>query len=293
MQPPIAIIPVRSEKQAMDWSLVLVSQGIDTAIEWDSENRIWGLSISELDHGRALGILRQYRRENRVEPWRQVVPGTELVFDWRAVFWFLLLGSVYVLDHATTGRLKLTGVMDNQAVLAGAWWRLFTATMLHGDLVHLATNATTGIVLLGLVMGVFGPGLGLLGAFLAGVCGNLAGLVFYAESHRGLGASGFVMGALGMLTGESLSLLKERFAPRHLILRALAGGFLLLILWGFSPNPRTDVLAHVAGFLSGALLGGAIGTLPARWLHHPQVDWLASALVGIVVILTWWMALSV
>jgi len=291
MQTPRALIPARSEKQAMDWSLVLVSQGIETAIERDGEQGNWGLVVHEPDYERAVHAIQQYRTENPVRPWRHRVPGTELVFDWRGISWFALLAFVYFLNEQTGGRLKDAGLMDNQAVHDGAWWRLFTATMLHGDLPHLVTNATTGLVLLGLVMGTFGPGTGLLGAYLAGVGGNLAGLIFYPDIHRSLGASGFVMGALGMLTGESFSLLKEKFASRQLIMRALAGGLLLLVLWGFSPDPRTDVLAHVAGFGIGVAIGGLLAFQPSQWLQRPLANWLASVGVTALVILTWWLAL--
>ena len=41
-------------------------------------------------------------------------------------------------------------------------------------------------------MGRYGPGLGLLAAYLAGVGGNLTAWAVYGESHRGLGASGVV-----------------------------------------------------------------------------------------------------
>ena len=104
MQPPTAIIPVRSEKQALEWSLVLVSQGIETAIERNAESGVWGLAVNEPDYHRALDALRQYRLENRGQIWRRALPGTELIFDWRAVFWFLLLGFVYFLAGGRPGR---------------------------------------------------------------------------------------------------------------------------------------------------------------------------------------------
>src|ERR1035437_10950698 len=93
------------------------------------------------------------------------------------------------------------------ALAHGEWWRLFTATWLHADLAHLAMNMVFGFLFLGLVMGRYGPGVGLLAAYLAGVGGNLAAWLVYGENHRGLGASGVVMGALGLLTIQSVSLL--------------------------------------------------------------------------------------
>jgi len=44
------------------------------------------------------------------------------------------------------------GDMDSAKVLAGQWWRLFTAVTLHADLAHLMGNITFGVIMLGLAM---------------------------------------------------------------------------------------------------------------------------------------------
>ena len=85
MQPMSAAIPVRTERQAMDWSLVLVSQGIEAIIERDPEANLWRLVIDAPDYPRALQAIRLYRAENRHQMWRQQLPWTGLVFDWRSV----------------------------------------------------------------------------------------------------------------------------------------------------------------------------------------------------------------
>ena len=55
-----ARIPTRSRREAMDWSLVLVSQGIETIID-SAEESGWGLLVPEQDYERALNVLHQYR----------------------------------------------------------------------------------------------------------------------------------------------------------------------------------------------------------------------------------------
>ena len=65
-----ACIPTRSRREAMDWSLVLVSQGIETRIEFNEEAG-WQLAIPEHELERARDILQQYQAENRQWPWRQ------------------------------------------------------------------------------------------------------------------------------------------------------------------------------------------------------------------------------
>src|SRR6185295_492432 len=89
------------------------------------------------------------------------------------------------------------------------WWRLFTAQLLHADLLHFATNAVFGFLLLGLAMGRYGNGVALLATFLAGAGGNIVSWLVYGASFRGLGASGMVMGALGLLAAQSVALYKQ------------------------------------------------------------------------------------
>src|SRR5271168_3132778 len=63
MDGPPPAIPARSKRQAMDWSLVLASQGI-TAIIRQTETG-WELIVDEPEHGRAGAVISQYQIENR------------------------------------------------------------------------------------------------------------------------------------------------------------------------------------------------------------------------------------
>jgi membrane associated rhomboid family serine protease len=291
MQPMSATIPVRTERQAMDWSLVLVSQGIEATIERDPEADRWRLVIDAPDYTRALQAIRQYLAENRHQVWRQQLPWTGLVFDWRSVLPLACIVFLFAVEATGRGDLQSAGMMDNKAVHAGQWWRLLTAVTLHGDLAHLTANVTTGLVLLGLAMGALGPGVGLLAAFLAGVGGNLAGLLFYPDTHRGLGASGMVMGALGLLAAQWLTLLRHGLSPRQFVLRGVLSGCLLFVLLGFSPERNVDVLAHVAGFAIGLALGTVLAFCPRNVLHGNWADRTGLALAGGLVGASWWLAL--
>jgi membrane associated rhomboid family serine protease len=291
MQPMFAAIPARTEQQAMDWSLVLVSQGIEATIERDPEAGRWQLVIDAPDYPRALQAIRLYRAENRHQLWRRQLPWVGLVFDWRSVVPLAVIAFLFAVDATGRADLQRAGVMDNNAVHAGQWWRLFTAVTLHGDLAHLAANLTTGLLLIGLAMGAMGPGLGLLASFLAGVGGNLAGLLFYSETHRSLGASGMVMGALGLLAAQWLALLRHGLTPRQLVVRGVLSGCLLLVLLGFSPERHVDVLAHVAGFGTGLALGAILALWPRKILHNDWADRTALAAIAGLVGACWWLAL--
>ena len=48
--PPLACIRAHSERQAMDWSLVLASQGIEAVIERHPDTGVWRLWVAPEEH---------------------------------------------------------------------------------------------------------------------------------------------------------------------------------------------------------------------------------------------------
>jgi len=275
-------IACRNRRQAMDWALVLASQGIEAVID-DAGG--WGLIVTTSDYPAALENIRLYRMENRYWRWRHPI-GQGFVFDWNVVLWVVTLMTVFYMTRTTRLDWERMGCMDNAAVLSGQWWRLFSAMLLHGSVAHLAANLTLGTILLGLVMGRYGGGLGLLIAYFAGVGGNLAGLFIYSGAHLGVGASGMVMGGLGMLAAQSLAYLRVR-GTRRFALRSLIAGILLFALFGFSPE--SDVVAHSGGFLSGLMLGWILLLFPAI-TQNRKINVAAGLLLIALVVTTSWLA---
>lgn len=285
MEPSIRKIPTRSKRKAMDWSLVLASQEIETTI---SSEEGWALLVAEEDFDRATTAIQLYERENRGWNWRQKLPGTGFIFHWASIAPCLLFTAFFILSESHYSALKPLGMMNSQLVSAGEWWRLFTAICLHADAAHLIANVTTGFILFGMAMARYGAGVGLFTAYLAGAGGNLAGYAFYSEMHRGLGASGMIMGALGLLAVEGVAAWRTTGAT-HLIRRGAAAAILVLALMGFSEG--SDVIAHVGGFFFGAILGTILHFLPERfcgkWANSLCLILLVSA-----TIFTWWLALK-
>jgi membrane associated rhomboid family serine protease len=284
--PAMPRITAYSRRQAMDWSLVLASQGIETGIEYSEAHGRWGLEIAPADYARSLEAIRLYRLENRRWYWWQQVPGSQLIFDCTALAWVLLVAFFFLLGEQLD--LARAGMMSSMAVSQGEWWRLFTALWLHADAGHLAANATLGCLLLGLTMGQYGTGVSLCLACLAGVGGNAVAWWLAASSHRSLGASGLVMGCLGLLAVHTLSLGREALANRKYLLSGLAGGTMLFVLLGLAPG--TDWLAHAGGFVTGILLGAA-WILLFRRLRKRNADFLAGGVFLLAVIVPWWLAL--
>jgi len=270
----------------MDWSLVLASQGIAHVID-QNEGTGWTLAVAAADHASALNAIRLYRAENRHWRWRRPVFQPGWFFDWASLLWVLLAVSFYGWSAADAGR-RAAGMMTGTALARGEWWRLFTATWLHADLGHLLSNVGFGFLFLGLVMGRYGPGVGLLAAYLAGAGGNLAAGWAYDASMRGLGASGVVMGALGLLSVQSPALFRRRHSPGFQPLAlGLMGGMLLFVFLGVSQG--SDVVAHFGGFITGLVLG-ALLALGRRHTRRPGINLAAGILFAALVIVPWWRA---
>lgn len=245
----------------MDWALVLASQGIGASIEHEPDGAGWGLTVAKGDHEAAVRSIRLYRLENRYWHWRQPLVVQGVLWDWKVLFWVAWTGLVFFMAQTSRPDLMVMWRMDNAAVRAGDWWRLLTAIWLHTDIAHLALNLTLGTVLIGLAMGRYGAFTGLGCSFLAGAGGNVAGLLIYPASHLGVGASGMVLGGLGLLAAQSLRVNWRNPVARSRALKGVIAGVLLFVMFGLSPEANVDVIAHLGGFVSGFLLGAII----AKW----------------------------
>ena len=139
-------------------------------------------------------------------------------------------------------------------------------------------------------MGLYGPGTGLLATYLAGVGGNVAAGLVHDAAQRGLGSSGVVMGALGLLAAQSFAHFRHRNSNqvRHFA-AGIFGGMLLFVMIGVSPE--ADVVAHLGGFATGLLLGSLL-LLTASIRHRPRTDLAAGILFAALVILPWTLALT-
>lgn len=284
------LIPTRSERQAMDWSLALASQEIPCVIHSPMEGMgSWSLEVASADTRRAFRTLRTYHLENR--NWRVtwMTSASTLVFHWAALLWCLLLLMMFWAQTAPGSVMQPRGTMLSSELLHGQWWRPVTATFLHAGVDHLASNLATGFVLLGLAMGRFGPGRALAVSLGAGVLGYLTATLFRPYDHPGLGASGVVMATLGMLTVSMISDLRAQRLAAASLGRGLLGGCALFILLGTSP--QSDVLAHTCGFAWGALLTAIGAFLPPPARRGRSADVAAGAVYFLAVTIAWAVAL--
>lgn len=280
-------IPANSQHKAMEWSLVLASQGIPHLIAPPDQSGKWSLRIDPVDVSRASAVIRQYEIENRTRPWQQQYFEGRITFDWVSLLWATLMVCIHALSEAYP-KIKTTGVMHGIDVQNGEWWRLVTATQLHADWGHLASNLSIGVVLLGLVMGRWGTAMGMLAALLAGIGGNLANLLIRPEVFS-LGSSTVVMGCLGVLA----LLPHGQFSPHASVWRGIVGSVgaavLLFLLLGLDPN--SDVLGHLGGFICGLIIATTL-----RVTHvQPRRKWnevIALLFLAVILLGSWWRAIN-
>jgi len=271
----------------MDWSLALISQGIESVVEKTEAG--WGLQIEIGNRERALETIQLYRRENRGLAWHQQLAWPPFSFHFGAVWWCVVLAAFDWFASSHGSMLPVSGRMDSLAVSKGAWWRLFTATVLHADLAHLAANLAIGFCLVGLAMGRFGPGVALLATWLAGAGGNVVGLMVHSQPYHGVGASGMVMGALGLLGTQLFGARQSRMIRTRYAVTGVLATLMLFVLIGLDPN--SDVAAHIGGLLSGILIGTFLASIPYPRLHSRRLNAVAALILGVLFALTWVLAL--
>jgi len=218
----------------------------------------------------------------------EIGPAATLSMTSASVGWVLIVGMFFWIQTHTDSGFRDAGLMDATAVSHGQWWRLFTAIFLHADVSHFALNASIGLFLLGLTMGSFGTGIGLLAAYLAGAGGNIATWLIYTQGHLSLGASGMVMGCVGLLASQAIF---TGAPPAHrwkYLIAGIAAGIMLFASLGLSPG--SDVLAHFGGFVSGIVLGTLLQMVP-RLIRNSAANIFAGVVFCILVLLPWWLAL--
>lgn len=282
----LAPIPAKGEKQALEWSLVLASQGLEPVIEHNPETQEWRLLLPDTHIGPALRHLRSYHVENKGWPWQQPVFDHAALFDWACLGWVAIV-TLFLFLSETSPAIKTIGRMDGALLLKGEWWRPFTATWLHGDAAHWASNIGIGLPLLGLAMGRFGTGIGALAAWLAGAAGNLFAVSLAPHPHTSLGASGVVMGCLGLVAMQSWPLITAHPHSVKYAIGGLSAGTMLFVLLGLSPG--TDILAHLGGFLAGVVFGWMLAHCPSL-TRSRRANIAAGLLAALLVIIPWWAA---
>jgi membrane associated rhomboid family serine protease len=158
--------------------------------------------------------------------------------------------------------------LDKPALADGQYWRLWSSTLVHGDLLHLLFNMYA-LWLTGPIVERWYGRVRFLGFYLAcAAAGSAASFVFGSEIPS-VGASGAIFGLFGIL------LIAGRLHhPVDRQSRALVGQLGMWIVinlaFGLASGGRIDNAAHVGGLVAGMWLGALIvptgvPTLSSLW----------------------------
>ena len=158
-------------------------------------------------------------------------------------------------------------------------------------LAHLTANLVFGAAFGYFAGQLFGTGLAWAGILLGGSLGNYLSAWLQGPGHRSIGASTAIFAALGLLSaftwrrwrrpGEKLL---KRWSP-------IFAGIALLAYTG-AGGERTDVLAHLTGFVCGLLIGVAYGAAGKRILLSAPAQRILVLLALFALTLSWMLAIQ-
>jgi len=283
-----------SERHARLLALVLEARYIPSRIEPDDGG--WMLHVPAAHFAVACEELRLFEEENRNWP-PPVVPHRPLVENTLPTLSVLILLATFHnltrLDISLTGNAPIDWIDIGNAhaarILDGQWWRLVTALTLHGDWLHLISNLTIGGIFIFLLCRELGSGLAWSLLLGAGILGNLANAILQLSSHRSVGASTAVFGAVGIFA--AISMVRYPSPPQRRWLLPIAAALALLAILG-TEGKNTDLGAHLFGFVFGVVLGVPAEKAEGRYGRPGRrLNALLALLCGVVVVSAWWWAL--
>ena len=158
--------------------------------------------------------------------------------------------------------------LDKPALAAGEYWRLWSVTLLHGDLLHLGFNMYALYLAGTIVERWYGRFRFLLFYLVFAAAGSTASFVFGGDAPS-VGASGAVFGLFGMLLAAG-----RVHHPVDRESRGIMGQLGMLVLiniaFGFLAGGRIDNAAHLGGLAAGLWLGALVPpirvpTLSSLW----------------------------
>jgi membrane associated rhomboid family serine protease len=181
--------------------------------------------------------------------------------------------------------LLAAGASDRVQVMAqGEWWRLFTATMLHGSPAHLIGNLITFLTVGLLLEPMIGIGWFSAIYFTGGFAGAIASMMLNAPDALSVGASGAIMATLAALFTLSF----HAGAPRPRLMRRVAAGSLFPALMPVVERGGavTDVNAHLGGCLAGACIAFLMLIIWSDEEAAPPARTFAAIIAGLWVAMT-------
>ena len=158
--------------------------------------------------------------------------------------------------------------LDKLGVAAGEYWRLWTVTLVHGDLLHLFFNMYALFLAGPVVERWYGSLLFVVFYLTCAAAGSVASFVFGGDVPS-VGASGAIFGLFGILLASGRVYHPVDRASRGLI-QQLGVLIIVNIVFGLASGGAIDNAAHLGGLAAGVWIGAwlrptKVATLSAGW----------------------------
>jgi rhomboid protease GluP len=159
-----------------------------------------------------------------------------------------------------SGLLELLA-KDNEAIRQGELWRLLTAGLVHGGVLHLAMNMMVLNDVGRLVESLFGARKFLVLLWASVLGGSLAS--FATNPNPSVGISGGLFGLVGAMLAVGLRH-RRRLPPpvRRMLVRGPVELIVLNLALGFAARSIIDNSAHLGGLVTGFALALALPVRP-------------------------------
>ncbi|MDF1738690.1 MAG: rhomboid family intramembrane serine protease [Verrucomicrobiales bacterium] len=142
-------------------------------------------------------------------------------------------------------------LVEKAVVGKGEWWRIITAGLMHGNVIHILFNGMALFSLGRVLSALVSPALLSFVFTLSVVTGSLASMFLRAGDALSVGASGGILGCLGFLLVLSHKFRKE--LPDGLR-SSLIQSTIVLAIFGLLGSQFIDNAAHAGGLAGGALI---------------------------------------
>jgi membrane associated rhomboid family serine protease len=254
------IVRETTERRALaDWELALASAGLPFRAQRRGSG--WALFVADKDAVAAATVLDAFERENAPRP------AVRSPLEYGPTSAALLVAAFLVGFHFLTTSWGAEWVQRGRAsafwILEGQVWRTVTALTLHVGAAHVFGNAVACAFLGTFVCRAFGPGLGVGLMLMAGATGNAVNALVRSAPHHAVGASTAIFGGVGILVALQFVHRAKAADRRARAWLPIAAGAALLGMLG--TGERSDILAHLFGFLMGMVFG----TVGAGVLRRP------------------------
>ena len=142
----------------------------------------------------------------------------------------------------------LTLLGENERVMQGEFYRLFSAIFIHANIPHLASNVLFLIIFGIRLEELKSTSLLITGFITCGIVGNVASLLWFllAVPMNSVGSSGAIFGLLGLTTYLVQGKTKRERRQTQ---------YVLIIFFLITIGQDTNFISHLFGLLGGILLG--------------------------------------